>query len=439
MALSGGVDSSVLLHLLRFTPGIPRLGLLAAHFDHQMRPDSPLDLLWVKGLCLAWGIPLETGEARVPPTSETQARELRYEFLKEVKGQAGASWIVTGHQGDDQAETVLFRVFRGTGLRGLAGIPKVRTPGLYRPLLPFSRDEILGYARSKGIRFLQDPTNRDLGNPRNFLRHGVLPQLQKELAPRVKESLQRLARLAGENEAAWESLFPELLDGVLVEEKGAVFIVRSGLLAYHPAVRARLLREIFRRQGIELDEAGTRAAVEFTTTSSSGRSATLPGGVRLTRDFDRLTLEVPSTSVDDQDRGGAWEPEEGKDVLVLSGPGPGSGRVTVGGRCFETRWGEEKPEDCHELVEIPVSEVVFPLSLRGWEQGDRIRLPYGTKKLKKLFGEGRVPKSERKRTPVLSDAEGRILWVVGLASSALLQPRTGATVLFLGIRNVESN
>ena len=426
VALSGGVDSTVLLHLIRFTPNLPPFEVLAAHFDHRMRPTSGEDRLWVTGLCRAWGVPLLTGEAESPPASEAEARHGRYGFLREVKDRERATWVLTGHHGDDQAETVLFRVVRGTGLRGLAGIPRERDPGVYRPLLPFSREELLDYARNRGIRFLQDPTNRELTNPRNFLRHQTLPQLQDGPAPRVKESLRRLARLARENEDAWESLLPGLLDGVLEEEGGEVFIVRAGLLAYHPAVQTRLLREILQRSGIELDEAGTRAAVEFTRSGASGRVLTLPGDARLSRDFHRFRLGAVRTPGGDQ-------------PLILSEPVGGSRGFQVGGCSFQAVWGLEDPEDDHAVVEIPLSGVVFPLIVRGWLPGDRIHLPYGTKKLKKLFAEASIPVDQRSRTPVLQDGAGRVLWVAGVASSTFVQAREGSGTLFLGIRNVEQS
>ncbi|MFH1765094.1 MAG: tRNA lysidine(34) synthetase TilS [Gemmatimonadota bacterium] len=426
VALSGGVDSLVLLHLLRFARSLPSFQIVAAHFDHRMRPNSGEDRLWVTGLCRAWNVPLHTTEADPPPASEEEARERRYGFLTEVKGREDAKWILTGHHGDDQAETVLFRVIRGTGLRGLAGIPSTRAPGVYRPLLPFSRDELLDYARSRGVRFLQDPTNRELTYPRNFLRHLILPQLQDGPAPRAKEALRRLARLARENEDAWESLLPRLLESVLEEDNGAFFIVRGGLLAYHPAVQTRLLREIFRRSGVELDEAGTRAAVEFTRSGASGRFLTLPGRVRLTRDFDRFRLGEAERSGEDK-------------PLIVSEPTAGSGEVTIGGRCFRVVWGAQEPKGCRAMVEIPLSGVDFPLMLRGWKPGDRIHLSYGTKKLKKLFSEARTPVYMRSRTPVLLDGSGRVLWVARIASSTFVQDRKGSAALFLGIRNVDKS
>jgi len=235
-----------------------------------------------------------------------------------------------------------------------------------------------------------------------------------------------LARLARENEDAWESLLPRLLDGVLVEEGGDLFIVRAALHAYHPAVQTRLLREIFRRSGVEVDEAGTRAAVEFTRSGASGRFLTLPGSIRLRRDFDRFSLGEAGIP-------GRDEP------LILSEPTAGAGGFTVGGCSFQAVWGFEESEENQATVEIPLSSVDFPLIMGGWEAGDRIHLPYGTKKLKKLFAEARIPVDQRGRTPVLRDGSGRVLWVPGLASSTFVQAREGSRTLFLGIRNVDKS
>lgn len=426
LAFSGGVDSSVLLHLFRFHPDLSDLEIHAAHFDHAMRPDSREDMLWARGLCRAWQLPFHTERATIPPTSEDEAREKRYEFLLRVKERAGALWVITGHQADDQAETVLFRICRGTGLRGLAGIPRKRPPGLVRPLLPFSRQEILEYARSMKVPFLQDPTNQDLMNPRNQLRHRILPQLQLGPAPKVRQSLLRLARLAHENEAAWESLLPRLLDGVLMEEDGSDFVVRSALLSYHPAVQGRLLREILQGQGIELDEAGTRAAVEFIRTGTSGRSLSLPGRRLLVREFDRLLIRESQEPGADQS-------------LIIPGREAGEGRLTLDGGEFQVQWGPRKLAGFQDAVQIPASSLGFPLTFRGWLPGDRIQLDYGTKKLKKLFSEAKVPLGDRKRVPVLSDAKGEVIWVVGLASSNRLHDPSGqGDIFYLGIRNVDS-
>jgi len=366
--------------------------------------------------------------AAPPPGSENEAREQRYRFLLEARVGEGAKWILTGHQGDDQAETVLFRAVRGTGLKGLAGIPRDRHPGIYRPLLPFSRPEILQYAVTCGIRFRQDPTNRDTSFSRNLIRHTVLPALEANVAPGARDSLRRLARLARENEAGWESLLPGLLQGVLLDKGEGPFVVRSGLQAYHPAVQSRLLREILRRQGILLDEAGTRLAVEFTRTGVSGGSLPLPGNFRLVRELDGfriLSEEAHRTS--GMDTPGA---------LTIRSPENGVGELKVGGATYVVAWGESAPEGCEWVVELPSGAARFPLSWRGVRPGDRIQLAYGTKKLKKLFLEARIPARLRARFPVLVDGDGRVLWVPGLATSTRVGARERSAAFFFGIRHV---
>jgi tRNA(Ile)-lysidine synthase len=425
VALSGGMDSLTLLHLLRFGAGMPSLEITAAHFDHGMRPGSQEDALWVRGVCRAWEVPLRLGRAVPVPSSEEEARDARYRFLLGVLRREAARCLLTGHQADDQAETVLFRILRGTGLTGLAGIPRWRPPGILRPLLPFTREEIGAYASSGGLRPLRDPTNVDTTIPRNFLRLRTLPDLEAGPAPGARRSLRRLARLARENEEGWRSILPRLLDGVLVDDDAGVTLHRTHLLALHPSVRSRVLREALGRAGIHLDEAGTRAALEFTRTGASGRSISLPGGRLLSREFDRFLVRVGE------------DPEEDS-ALAIEGPGEGRGGVTVGGRRFQVLWGPEEPRGSLGTFGAPRSEVPFPLLLRGWTQGDRILLPYGTKKLKKVLSEARVPAPERSRIPVLVDRGGRVLWVAGLAASALLgPPEQGRENFYIGIRNVE--
>lgn len=422
VGLSGGVDSSVLLHLLRFTSGLPPLKLVAAHFDHGMRPGSDEDRQWASGLCNAWQVPLRWGETPRRLISEEDARDERHRFLLAVKEEEDAEWVLTAHHADDQVETVLFRIIRGTGFRGLSGIPTTRSPGFYRPLLPFSRADILSYARENKVPFREDPSNRDQEKARNFIRHSVLPSLERGPVPGVKASIGRLAGLARENEEAWSSLLPNLLNGVREEESGEVFIVRSALLAYHPAVQTRLLREILREAGFELDEVGTRVAVEFTRSGASGQSVSLPGNGRLVREFSKLRVDR--------------NPEKSfGDPLVIPGLSSGSGLLEVGGGSFEVQWGEEEPPGMELVVRLPAQRIQFPLLMKPWVPGDRIQLSYGTKKLKKLFGEARIPVNDRERTPILSDGMGRILWVPGVASSTLAQASTGSGDFFLGIRN----
>jgi tRNA(Ile)-lysidine synthase len=196
-------------------------------------------------------------------------------------------------------------------------------------------------------------------------------------------------------------------------------------LAYHPALQIRLLREIFRESGIHLGEVGTRRVLEFTRTGESGRSHSLPGGFRFSREFELLRLHRPGE-----------EDTSGTRVLVVPDQEEGSGLLRLGGKVLEVTWGPVRPVGSADLLEIPSSDLAFPLKFRAWAAGDRIELPYGTKKLKKLFGEARIPVEERLRIPVLVDSLDRILWVAGLASSVLVGASVGTEAFFVGIRNV---
>ncbi len=432
VALSGGADSVVLLHLLRFTRGLPALRLEAVHVDHGMRPESGADARWVAGLCRAWEVPLRTIRLDPAPRDEAEARRRRYAALEEARRDGGARRVLTAHHADDQAETVLFRVLRGTGIPGLQGIRERRAPGMWRPLLPFGRDELRSYAARHHLSWREDSTNRD-PLPRNVLRAAVLPQVEASVAPGASRALAGLARRAAWDEAAWRSLEPGLLRAAGARrETGGFSLERGAVAAHHPAVRARLLRALARRLGVAPGEAGTRQAVEFTSSGASGGSVRLGGGLVLTLEFDRVRLAREADAPPDQE-------------ARVDGPGAGSAVVRTGGVAWEVRWASGKPEGPRDLegpeglersgdwVRLPLRGLAFPLAVRGWKPGDRVRLGYGSKKLKKLFLEARIPAGERHRIPVLADAGGRVLWVPGVARAAEVTPADDEEVLTIGI------
>src|SRR5687767_12137918 len=177
VACSGGLDSVVLLHLFRESAELLGVRVSAAHFDHAMRDDSGADADWVAGLCRAWTIPLLRDRAQQNLRAEADARVARYAFLERAAASAGADRIATGHHADDQAETVLFRLLRGTGLDGLSGIP-VRRGQVIRPLLLASREELESYARSHRLSWREDLSNRSLAFARNRIRTGLLPAIE---------------------------------------------------------------------------------------------------------------------------------------------------------------------------------------------------------------------------------------------------------------------
>lgn len=406
-AVSGGLDSVVLLDLLRAEAERGTIGRVAvAHFDHRMRPASAADAAWVRGLCRAWDLPFEGGVADAVPRSEEEARDARYAFLFAAAERAGASRIAVAHHADDQAETVLFRLARGTGLGGLAGIP-ARRGHIIRPLLPFRRSRLEGHARARGLRHREDPTNVDPRYARNRIRLSVLPALEAA-QPGATEALVRLAREAGHAESAWNHVADDLLESLSIRvPDGSIQLAREGLLGYHPHIRARLLRRAFGRLGRVPGRAGTLAALAFITSGASGGAVELAGGLRLERQFDRLIIRRAGPEAE-QDR-----------PVVIAEPGNGRGVATIGGRSMRVEWTLGPGSDG---VAFDPDALRFPLELRGWRPGDRIRLASGTKKLKKLFVEKRVPRPERSRRSVLAEENGVVLWVEGLARAAGREP-----------------
>lgn len=421
VAVSGGVDSMVLLHLLQRAATRIGSSLRAAHFDHAMRDDSAATAAWLAEVCESWGIPLHHERAHGALHGETAAREARYRFLMRVARAAGSTRIATAHHADDVVETVIFRLLRGTGLRGLAGIP-LRRGALVRPLLPFTKTELLAYAALHDVPFREDPTNREANYARNRIRHVVLPALES-VVPDARAKIRALARHAARTEAAWRAAVGRLENEVVVSRENEGFeLARPVLLEYHPELRARVMRYLLRRFGVVPTRAQTRRLVGFVARAPSGARFEAGRGIVVERAFERIRIRKSRA----QDSTGA--------AVALAGPA-GTAQLQLGGRLYDVAWNVGEPRAGAEIFDAGLLE--GGLELRGWRAGDRIQMPYGTKKLKKLFAEHRVPASERTRLPVLSDTLGRVVWVVGVARSIAALPGDAGRTLNITVTDAE--
>lgn len=174
VAVSGGVDSMVLLDILHRRPG---LELVVAHFDHGIRPDSAKDRQFVKAMAKEYGLPFVYEEGRLgAKAGEAKARQARYDFLGRAQKEHGAATIVTAHHQDDVLETAIINILRGTGRKGLTALRE--RPGLSRPLLKVPKQELLAYARQQSLGWREDPSNADLGYLRNYVRHKLLARIK---------------------------------------------------------------------------------------------------------------------------------------------------------------------------------------------------------------------------------------------------------------------
>ncbi len=430
IALSGGLDSIVLLDLLADLRSKWGWRLAAAHFDHRMRAESSEEAEWVRAKCAKLFLPVKIGRAHLAPSGEAQARELRYRFLYRARDELGGGWLATAHQADDQAETVLFRLLRGSGLAGLSGIPARRAPRTVRPLLPFWRIEIEAHARARDLDYLTDPTNLDVRYQRNWIRHVLIPRLEAEGHVDLRGELVRLAGLAGRASAVVGQITERAAGELILEAtKGRIAVARTRLLAYDSKVRAHLLRALVARVGPQPGRVGTRIALEFTNSCSSGRSIDLSGGVRLSREFDRLLIERRARELSDVD-----------EDLVLRDCRSGRGDVSIAGVRWRVRWGLGAPADdtvCGEQFAcFDPTELQFPLAVRSWRPGDRIRQAAGTRKLKKVFVDHEVGRSQRGGYPLVAD-QTRVLWIVGLLKSVQARNRGEGELFWVSIARAE--
>ena len=248
VAVSGGADSIVLLDILNTCRERMRLELHVAHLDHGLRPDSASDADLVVRFSRQCGLPYT--RERLPPgdsvvSSEDGARAVRYAFLDRTAAAVGARFVVLGHHADDQAETVLMRLLRGSGVSGLAGMASLRDGRYLRPLLSCRRGEIEAYALSRGLQFHTDRTNADIRHLRNRVRHRLLPQLRTQFNPRIVQTLCRSATVLGDEDRFLADCTEAALREVVAQRTGSVVhIARAAFEGLHLAVRRRILRHL---------------------------------------------------------------------------------------------------------------------------------------------------------------------------------------------------
>ena len=421
VAFSGGSDSLALLHLLLSLGESWPLKLGAAHFDHGLHPESAVRAARAAELCRRAGVPCDVGRAHGLKGGQADWRAARYAFLAESRRRTGADRVALAHHRVDHVETVLLNLMRGPGFRGLAGIPACRG-AFVRPLLGFGREELQDYLRAAGREWVEDPENRNTRYRRARVRHGLLPALAEQDPP-VRRLLAELGRNALVAEGGLEARARRLLSTAEYREyAGGVEIARSPLLGYDRAARGRMLRKVARDMGFRLSGRGTRAGAAFIDTGESGHGVDIAAGLRVEREFDRIHVrrarKLPPDRELDIDRAPAARAERAS--------------IRLGGSEYEVRWGALEGTE-RWATAFPADEVRFPIRVRGPQPGDRIRTAAGSRKIRKLLMERRVPASDRAGVPVVEDAAGRVLWVAGHSRSVLEPTDPGGTWFAVGI------
>jgi len=426
VAVSGGPDSLSLLHILwseREARGLAAVE--AAHLDHGLRgEESAAEAAWVATWCGERGIPCHLGLADVAAlaaerkiSKQEAARAARYGFLEGIAAQVGATKIATAHTRDDQVETVLMNILRGTGLDGLRGIPARR--GLFvRPLLDVSRAEIEDYCTAHGLEPRRDPSNLSAdAYTRNRVRLELLPLLARDYNPAVADALRRLSDIAGRDlDYLQTQADAALAEATRARDVFRLVLDRTALAGLHPA----LLRHVLRRGIVSLRGTGEGVTYEHVEWACRAVAAPTP------RTFV-LSLPRPFCTVRVNDKTVALTlPNASASLADVTASLPIPGTAALPGTEWSVRASFEALPGAVVLDADAVSSDV--LTLRNWRRGDRID-PLGMggrhKKVSDIFADAKVPRAARHRIPIVADAQG-VLWIVGhcLADRAKLTPST---------------
>lgn len=439
VAVSGGADSVALLRILEGLRDKLGISLCVLHFNHQLRgAESDADEAFVRALAQTSSLQCFSARQNVAVEAkrhgwnlEDAGRRLRYEFFSRIAQETGASKIATAHTADDQAETVLARIIRGAGLKGIGSIQPKRE-FIIRPLLDVRRQELREYLAERGQGWREDASNQDLRQLRARLRHQFLPRLEKDFSSAIVERLCGLSDLARSEDAFWTAFIQERFE-CLVKEPAPGFSIRAhDLLSpvqFSPtkispecnpslAVTGRLIRYMHSRisggEG-QISRKDVERVIEFAMKARSGRHLELPGNVRVEREFDRLVfrLEGKRARMAAHHRTSAVSLSYEYEVKL-----PSAGLATVSipelGRSLCLKlidWPKrERDTRCDKNV-LDAERLSSPLVIRNWKPGDAYR-PFGRmqrRKLKQMFLAERVAVTERALWPVLTSA-GRVVW-----------------------------
>ncbi len=423
VAVSGGVDSVVLLHLLKGVATELELTLEVAHLDHQIRPESVADATFVKNFCGDLNIPCHIENCDVVALAgagrlslEMAGRQARREFLGRIAGTVGADLVALAHHRDDQVETFLLRLVRGSGLSGLSAM-RGQTGSWWRPLLNCSREQILGYAKGEKLGWVEDKSNRDSAFLRNRFRGQIVPLL-RDINPKFDDRIATLTQQVQLEEDYWHQQVAQNFPPLIVSSHDGLRLDRPALLKIHPALRLRLLREALRqvRGNLQKIEAVHLRAVEgLVVNQRSQAQLDLPDSW-VARRYETIWFKAVAPELS--------TPFD----LPLTIPGE---IELPDGRMLHLSLQDEQGGESLHASEFSATELSQPLRVRSWMPGDRFAPQgmTGRKRLKRFFSDNQVELEERHRLPILICGE-EILWLVGMRRSGQANAnRDGGAIL----------
>lgn len=402
--VSGGPDSVALLHVLRCLRQQGAVGVVyAAHMNHGIRAEqADADAAFVRLLCASWDVPLFEECADVPALSkkegmtlEEAARSARYAFLRRMKENWGAHFVVTAHHMDDQAETVLLHLLRGSGLTGLCGM-QVCAGDVLRPFLTTTRQEILDYIAQEGLSYRTDETNLEPGCMRNRIRLELLPRLKRDYNPSITEGLCRMAGLLQEDEVYLNAQAERALERAALSNGG---YARAQLALLEMPIQSRAVRIALERVGALYDmQLGGIQSVCTLLHANTGAHMALPRGVQARISYDTLFIERPEHLLSD----------EFETPLVW----PGETKTPVGRFCAQLSQAWRTDEGAN-VAYLDTASLPQGIVVRRRRPGDRFQPlgAAGSRKFKEYLIDKKIPRERRER-PILA-AEQEVIYFPG--------------------------
>jgi len=417
MGVSAGVDSMVLLHLLNAFRQEFDLFLIVAHIHHGLRPvESEKEAELVQKESVRLGLPFEYGQFNVKEFRESEgfsmqdaARRIRFQFFHNLLKKYGGGKIALGHNADDQVETVLLRLLRGSGLKGLKGMLPIREKRVIRPLLEVWKEEIEGFARENSISYLTDSSNLKGDYLRNRLRLKLIPLIEQDYQPGFRRTIIKTSTLLREENDFMEKEAGEAYQKIAYEEGGEITFKFSAYQSLHKAIQWRVIQKVLERMedGLKIDE-GEWSDVNLIYRRLRQTPASLllelSHGLCLEKRYDRVLLRkerlrtIPPFEVDLNVPGRTYIREIEREVVVE-----------------EREWDSSKSiDESQNVAFLDYERLHLPLRMRNFRPGDRFQPlgAKGTQKLKDFFIDHKIPKYERPSIPLLISGE-MIAWIVG--------------------------
>ncbi|MBD3274665.1 MAG: tRNA lysidine(34) synthetase TilS [Candidatus Marinimicrobia bacterium] len=417
LAVSGGIDSMVMLDLYAHLRRTQNIQFQVAHIDHTIREESATDAEFVMKHCRALNVDCTVEEVDVPAEMQASgeslemcARRLRYEALESIATDQNLDFICTAHNANDEAETVLMRILSGTGVTGLQGIRHKRDK-IIRPLLRYTREQIEAHASRFDVPYRPDKTNDDLSILRNRIRHSLLPLLEEQYNPSVVDALNRLSTAQTEVQ--------ELLDDRALRAKSDVVIRQStqeimldiqGLRTYFTAIQKVIIFNCLHELGVGLIQPNfeqTEQLLSMIQSAESGIEMLLPGNIRAVVDRNYLYF----TPVNYREK--FAEPFQSDAIQIL-------GKYRIVAEMLNNVTGEVLADSNEMIAYFDASALSHrDLIWRNWNSGDLLRLSGGrTKKLSDIWIDQKVPVWDKYLIPLLA-AGSEILWVPGYKRSGV--------------------